>query len=97
MIIRIFQITIHPELRQDFERDFATISVKAVDEQNGFISCEIGKPTRWNEDNYVMITKWADEESLRLFAGDEWNKSVIPSGMEKYVKSCSVVHYNVNE
>ncbi len=79
MIIRIFQITIYPELRQDFERDFAAISVKAVDEQDGFIACEIGKPTRWDEDDYAMITKWVDEESLRLFAGDEWNKSVVPN------------------
>ncbi len=95
MIIRIFQITIHPEFRQHFERDFATISVEAVETQKGFISCEIGKPTQWNRDDYAMITKWADEESLRSFAGDKWNTVVIPNGMNKYVKSSSVVHYDI--
>jgi len=37
MIIRLFRTTIYPEMREDFERDFASISVDAVKSQRGFV------------------------------------------------------------
>jgi heme-degrading monooxygenase HmoA len=93
MIIRIFRITIHPELREEFERDFSTISVSAVEDQRGFISYEIGRPTRWNPDEYAMISRWKDETSLEAFVGRNWNVAVIPPGMERYAHEYSVVHF----
>jgi len=93
MIIRIFRVQIYPELRADFERDFNTISVEAVKSHKTSLSCEIGYPTRWNPDEYTMITKWEKEEDLVAFAGENWNVSVIPDGMGKYAKHHSVTHF----
>lgn len=97
MIIRIFRTTIHPEMRVEFERDFESLSVEAVSRRKGFVSCHIGKPTEWNPDEYAMITVWENESALASFAGEEWNRAVIPPGMEKYPISFSVEHFNLIE
>ena len=93
MITRIFRVQINPELRAEFELKFSDISVKAVESQKGFLSLEIGKPTVWAPDEYVMITHWKDEESLRNFVGEAWNKAHIPESMGKFAKECWVHHY----
>ena len=40
-----------------------------------------------------MITSWMDEAFLASFAGENWNQPVIPNGMEKFVRECSIEHY----
>ena len=97
MIIRIFQVTIRPEYREDFERDFNTVSVDTVRNHKGLISCQIGGPTKWNPDDYVMVTFWENEESLAAFAGENWNQAIIPTQMQKYPKAFSVSHYKSDQ
>ena len=93
MVTRIFRVRIDASKRAEFERDFTTISVAAVESQRGFLSVQIGKPTRWAPDEYVMISRWSDENAIRNFVGDSWNEAHIPNGMEQYVIDCWVHHY----
>jgi heme-degrading monooxygenase HmoA len=92
-ITRVFRVRINTAQRSDFEGKFADVSVKAVTEAAGFLSVSILKPTKWTPDEYAMVSRWKDESSLRAFAGEEWNRPVIPSGMEKFVRECWVHHY----
>lgn len=94
MIIRVFQVTINSELRNDFERDFKSISVHTIENCKGLVSCDIAGPSKWNPDDYLMISKWKDESSLIEFVGENWNKAVIPDDMKKYAKCFTVSHYN---
>ena len=57
MITRIFRVQINSEKRMEFEAKFADISVKAVESQEGFLSVEIGKPSKWNPDEYLRLVK----------------------------------------
>jgi len=93
MITRIFRVQIDPALRDEFESKFESISVAAVKEADGSISVSIGKPTKWAPDEYVMISQWENEESLRKFAGENWCQAHIPAGMEKFVEECWVHHF----
>ena len=93
MITRIFRVRIDPSKRDKFEQKFSTISVSAVESQHGFISVEIGKPTQWTPNEYMMISRWKDEESLRQFVGESWNEAYIPNGMEEFVLECWVNHF----
>ena len=93
-ITRIFRVRIHPELKQEFEEKFASISVHAVDQALGFQAVSILKPTMWAVDEYAMISQWKNEAALKAFAGEEWNHAVIPTGMEKFVVECWVHHYD---
>ncbi len=92
-ITRVFRVQIDTELRGEFEEKFADISVSTVHHAAGMLSVSILKPTKWSPDEYAMITQWIDEASLEAFAGTSWNTAVIPSGMEKFVRKCSVEHY----
>jgi heme oxygenase (mycobilin-producing) len=93
VILRIFRVEIDPATRSAFEAGFRSVSVDAVKQTPGNLSCEIGMPTRWAPNTYAMISRWRDEDSLIAFAGPEWNTSLIPSGMEAFGKTCSVEHY----
>ena len=92
-ITRVFRVRIKPELRKEFEDKFADISLARVQNAPGMISISILKPMKWSPDEYAMITGWMDEASLVSFAGEHWKQPVIPHGMEKFVRECSVDHY----
>ncbi len=92
-ITRIFRVRVVPDLRHEFEEKFSSISVHAVGEAKGFLSVTILMPSQWEPDEYAMITQWQDEAALKAFAGDNWNRAVIPPGMEKFVAECWVHHY----
>jgi len=68
-----------------------------VSSASGVVSVEIGAPTKWNPDEYLMISNWKDEESLVRFVGQNWDESVIPEEMEKYAITHSVEHFIINE
>lgn len=92
-ITRMFRVRIHPEVKQEFEEKFFSVSVRAVDEAQGFLAVSILKPTKWAPDEYAMISQWENEAALKAFAGEQWNHAVIPHGMEKFVVDCWVHHY----
>ncbi|PWL38006.1 hypothetical protein DKG77_06860 [Flagellimonas aquimarina] len=93
MIIRIFKANIPKNLHDEFEVKFKEISVPIVNNYEGFISLEIARPTKWNSNEFIMISRWEKEGDLINFAGDRWNEAHIPKGMEKYIEKCSVSHY----
>ncbi len=93
MIIRVFRASIPKELHDEFEVKFKAISVPMVKAYSGLISLEIARPSQWNPDEFLMISRWESESDLINFAGEQWNEVHIPVGMEKYIAECSVSHY----
>ena len=57
MIVRIFRVEIDPATRSAFEVGFQSLSVDAVTQSPGNLSCEIGMPTRWSPNTYAMISR----------------------------------------
>ncbi|MEM7665803.1 MAG: antibiotic biosynthesis monooxygenase [Pseudomonadota bacterium] len=92
-IIRIFRVVVRTELHQEFEAKFSSISKPVVDAAEGSIDCSLGRPTEWAPDEYVMVSRWEGIGSLKKFAGDRWNEAFIPPGMEPYIESCTLHHY----
>lgn len=97
MIVRVFRVEIDPATRSACEAGFQSLSVDAVTQSPGNLSCEIGMPTRWLPNTYAMISRWRDEDALIAFAGPEWNVAVIPAGMEQFGKGFSVEHYVIHD
>ena len=95
MIVRVFRATIPRSLHGEFEKKFREVSAPLVQSRSGLVSVEIARPTRWNPDEFVMVSRWNDEESLIAFAGESWHKPHIPAGMEQYISEFSVDHYTV--
>ena len=92
-ITRVFRVDVRPDLAGEFEEKFAAISVDVTQSAPGNLSVRILRPTKWSPNEYAMISTWKDEASLQAFAGENWNRAVIPQGMEKYAEFCSVSHY----
>ncbi len=80
-------------MRREFEDKFSTVSVAVASEAKGFEEVSIFKPTEWSPDEYAMISHWADEAALKAFAGENWNKPLIPDQMAKYIAECWVHHF----
>lgn len=93
MITRIFKAKVPAKMHKDFEIKFIEISVPVVKDRKGLISVEIGRPTKWNPEEFVMISKWKNEEDLIDFAGENWGEAYIPKVMEKFIEECSVLHF----
>ncbi len=94
MIIRIFRVEIDPNLREEFESEFSSVSIDAVTSSKGYRQVSIAKPTKWTPNEYAMISEWDSEDALEEFVGENWNEAFIPEGMAKFVRSCSVHHYH---
>jgi heme-degrading monooxygenase HmoA len=93
MIIRVFRATVPLERQAAFEEKFRAISVPLMVSQAGLTRVTIGRPTRWNPEEFVMLSEWEDQASIEAFAGAAWNEPHIPSGMEVFITDCSVAHY----
>ncbi|AFY37956.1 hypothetical protein Lepto7376_1620 [[Leptolyngbya] sp. PCC 7376] len=93
MILRILRAQIFHELRDEFEKGPAIMSVKLVLSQKGCVSCQVTKPLHKTSNTYAMISLWENKESLQAFAGEDFEKAAIPAGMNRYISSCSVEHY----
>lgn len=97
MIIRVFRATVPADRQDEFEHKFRTVSVPLTRSQRGLHSVSIGRPTRWNPEEFVMVSVWRDEESIAAFVGAAWNQPHIPKGMEHLIASCTVDHFETIE
>ena len=93
MILRILRAQIFHELKDEFEKGPALMSVKLVLSQPGCVSCQVTRPIRKSSNTYAMISLWKDKKSLEAFAGEDFEEAAIPAGMSRYISSCTVEHY----
>jgi heme-degrading monooxygenase HmoA len=93
VITRIFRVRVPARLHAEFEEKFLSVSVPYVHAAKGSVSISVGRPTQWAPDEYVMISTWESVSDLCAFAGEHWNRAMIPAGMERYVTECWVHHY----
>jgi heme-degrading monooxygenase HmoA len=93
MITRIFRVRVPTALHAEFEQKFLSVSAAYVKTEPGLLSVVVGRPTRWAPEEYAMVSVWQSEADVARFAGENWNRSVIPQGMEQYVSECWVHHY----
>ena len=92
-ITRIFRVRIDSAFRQEFEDLFSSIALYRIHEATGYISASIHKPTKWNPDEYAMISQWEDEAALKAYFGERWNEAVITPNAEKFIVACWLHHY----
>nr|WP_299383677.1 antibiotic biosynthesis monooxygenase [Allomuricauda sp.] len=93
MVIRVFTAEVPKVLHFEFEARFKEISLPLVQGQRGLLRLEIARPTQWDPNCFAMISYWESEADIKNFAGENWNQAHIPAGMEKYIRSCSVQHF----
>ena len=93
MIVRVFRARARPGREAEFEESLAQRSIPLVESQKGVRSYFAGRPAGSASDEFVMITIWEDLASLKAFAGDDWEKPVIPDGMAPLMRESFLHHY----
>jgi len=93
VIIRIFRAKVHDGKQADFERFFLDTAVPHVRKQSGLISLGIGRPESSTPDEFVMIMRWKDLDSVKEFAGADWQSAVILEEERHLIREVSVHHY----
>jgi heme-degrading monooxygenase HmoA len=95
MIIRIFRPTIHPGKEAEFESFLRDTAVPLVSQQSGIVAQHVGRPRGSSSTEFVYVTVWEDEESIRAFAGESWQEAVITPEEEDLLKETWIKHYDV--
>lgn len=93
MIIRIFRAIVHDGMQDEFANFFLSQAVPHVKSQDGLVSMTVGKPHPSSPNEFVMTMLWKDLESVKAFAGDDWQQAVILEDERHLVKEVHVHHY----
>jgi heme-degrading monooxygenase HmoA len=95
VIIRVFRPTIHPGKENEFETFLRDVAVPLVSQQSGLVTQHVGGPRDASSTEYLYVTVWEDVESIRAFAGEQWQEAVITSDEEHLLKDTWIGHYEV--
>jgi len=95
MIIRIFRVTVHDGKQAEFERFFREIAAPHVRSQPGLVSLRMGKPLPSSPCEFVMVMLWKDLDSVKQFAGNNWQQAVIMEEERDLIRQVSVRHFEL--
>ena len=95
MIVRVFRAKTHPGKQTAFKQKVEELSIPLVSAQSGMVAYFAGKPVDTDSDEFVMVTIWNSLADLKSFAGDDWQKAVIPEEEVPLLKETTVHHYDV--
>lgn len=95
MIMRIFQVTTHPGKEADFAKFFHETAIPLMTSTDG---CErvlpgAARSATPREFGFVMV--WRDLDSLKAFAGEDYDSPHIDPGEAELVESRRISHYDL--
>lgn len=93
MIIRVFLAKVREGKHREFEQFFLEKAVPHVKSQPGLVSLSVGRPLPSSPDEFLMTMFWKDIESVKAFAGSEWERAVILDDERHLLKEGFVYHY----
>ncbi len=95
MIARVFRAKVRPGKQAEFQQKVEQLSIPLVKAQKGMLAYYPGKPLDPASDEFVMVTLWEDLGALKAFAGENWNRPIIPEEELPLLEQTFVHHYEV--
>jgi len=74
MIVRVFRAITQPGKESEFERMLKEQSMPMVEGRDGLLASYFGRPLGAKSNEFVAITVWRDLDSVKAFAGDDWER-----------------------
>ena len=93
MIVRIFRAKIRKGQVSEFKRMVQEQSIPWLEKSEGMVGYFPGEPFGDNEQEFVMVTLWRDQESLQAFAGLDWDNPVVTEEEAPLVEAMFADHY----
>ena len=95
MIVRVFRARIFPHKVAEFEQFFRETALPLVKRQPGLISLTLGKPLEATSNEFLMVMIWQDLDSIKAFAGEQWQNAVVDPSEAELLESTFVDHYEL--
>ena len=92
-LIRVFRASVKPGLTDEFQSFFLNEALPLVRSQKGMQRAKIGLPSEGKPNEFLMISEWESLESLKKFAGEDWNNAVIDPRESHLLVETAVDHY----
>ena len=93
MILRVFRAVIREGKTEEFRRMVQEQSIPWLEDSDGMLGYFPGEPFGSNEREFTMITLWRDIDSLKNFAGKEWDNPVVTADEVPLVEAMYAHHY----
>ena len=93
MVLRIFRARIYEDRVADFKKMVQEQSIPWLEKSDGMIGYFPGEPFGHNQQEFVMITLWRDLESLKAFAGPDWDNPVVTEDEKPLLEEMFAEHY----
>jgi hypothetical protein len=77
----------------DFKRMVQEQSIPWLEKSEGMLGYIPGEPLGDNEREFLMVTFWRDMDSLKAFAGMDWDKPVVTEDEAPLVEAMYADHY----
>ena len=98
MIIRTWTGKVAPDKISAFEEFGIKDAIPKIKRQEGCVKIIMGKNICEGSREYQVITIWKDLESMKGFAGEDWNEPVMLPGEKTLLDGRpKLEHYNVAE
>lgn len=95
VILRVFCVTVHEGMSEEFKEFFQTIAIPLVKNSPGMLSMSVGKPDAEGPNEFCMSMVWKDIDALKNFAGENWRDARIEPEETHLIASNSVAHYEL--
>ena len=63
--------------------------------QKGLVAQHVGRSIEPSSTEYVYVTVWEDVDSVKAFAGEQWQQAVITPEDEHLIEDSRIGHYKV--
>jgi antibiotic biosynthesis monooxygenase (ABM) superfamily enzyme len=93
MILRVFRARVRQECRAEWIALVKEHSFPLLTGVPGLLGYFGGNAFDPNSGDYIMTTVWADLESLKKWAGADWQQAVIPEVERRLIEESSIAHY----
>jgi hypothetical protein len=96
MILRFFRAIVHDDKQTEFKTFFLGTALPFVRSHPGLLSVSIGLPRSESPSEFSMSTVWRDIDSLKRFAGENWQQAVIHPEEAHLLKEAFIHHYDLS-
>jgi quinol monooxygenase YgiN len=93
VIIRFFRAIVHEGREDAFRELFVGTLLPMIRAQEGLLSASVGLPHESAPREFSMIMHWRDMDSLKRFAGEDWQTAVIHPDEADLLQETFVHHY----
>ncbi|SRR6266481_5030879 len=93
MILRVFRARIKQGCRDEWTALVKDHSFPLLTGVPGLLGFFGGNALDPKSGDYIMTSVWADLESLKKWAGTDWQQAIIPEVERRLIEESSIIHY----